>query len=1839
MKKILSFIFISLFVFIIGFSFNKNIEVKANSTPSIVDGYYQIGTKEDLYWFASFVTAGNTSANAKLTNDITVNSGDLSTLTGPSNSYEMWTPIGLEPSGNNDGIDTAHSYLGTFDGCGYTIYGLYYYDMFTYAANAGLFAIIGSGGVVKNVNIGKSWFAASSYIGAIAGAVSDGTIDNCHNVGSYVGAAAYAGGIVGSSKSGTIINSSNSGTVKFYEVNDGINFAFENIGGIAGNISGGKIENCFNFGTVSAGEVASVGGIVGQNVSSGQVINSVNKGNVTGSMNTGGISGYQYGGSAKIANCINVGTITKTSTTSATVADILGNPFGVSTVENSYYTGDPSFGQNSNSGTHISIEKVYSGELAVLMGWGQTLDGVSLPRVDGATIYKYYNESLVLSYSNDENVKCYHNGGTATCMNMAVCDACLEEYGEKDFNNHVGEEYNYELNESDKTKHDKIHSCGEIHSSEEHSLVNGVCEKCEAECGVDFDHVANSNGVCTKCSGFVAPELDSDGYYMITNYGHMFWFAQQVNSGNNTINGKLMNDVSMTSSYKWTPIGVTENNSNVSGGYKGTFDGQKYYIRSFSSFNNDANTTAGLFGTIASGGVVRNVGMLTAYVTLNTNEHYAGLIAGQILEGGLVEKCYIKDCTFNATNSIVGGIAGVNKGTISQCFVYSTTVTGKEGHYGGIVGDYNGGTIKFTYTDHEYLGTTIEEYMGTLTYAEGNVSENRLKSGEITYNLNIPSNTFYQCLSYSSASNNDKYPLFNGNDSNFVIMGTFADYNFYGNDGENYSIHHDLIIEEGTLLSVEERLTLKIYSGITLTNNGRLNVDGTFNILGAVVNNADMVVDGTLTGSGTLSGEGNFSTTILSDSQIGEVEDKVYDGIDITEEVDEIIAFPTKTLLGQVFGISGWHVSKNYEKVLDAYDYEILIFRSSGETITRTFSITPLLIEESAISLEYENHLFIGAELKPLLLVEGYDLVEGRDYDLIYTDNYNVGTANVSIVFKNNYSGEYTKSFTIEQVVVGENASIEIDLSDQYFKDEDIEVEVVVKVGEYELNKNVDYTVNYLDNYEPGTAIVQVRSSDNCVVSGDYYFTILAKPITVTTEDINFDADSVSDCDMSLVSYTVDGLLEGNRIEFEIFENDYTLDIKGIYNDEDVNLKYYYDITYDVVGKVHVFRTKYSYDSNGNHWRDCLKMSCEEVIDFGSHSGGEATCNSGGYCEYCGQMYIDATGIHDRVDGVCKDCGDVSNAVAWIDEDGDGTFNGNESGYDMLSWALNSGKTVRLRQDVDDYVGGVGADNVHTILDLNGYRLYSTSYGQVAAQSGTNFILEIIDSSLAKTGKLDMTISIQAGKTVILNGVSVNNVYNYGGTLNIKDSSLVLLHNAGTVIFSEGYDLGSFEVNYNESGKFYVGEAEVYYDTEQSIFICVGEHDNVEASCKHPKGCTICQVKEGEALPHTEEVVPGYAKTCTEDGLTDGVYCTVCEEMLVKQEVIKAGHTEEVVPGYAATCEEPGLTDGLYCTVCEETLVEQETIDALGHNDNEYGYCANCEISIYGTQLNIGDDLSMKYYIEVIDQNIIEGKKLSMSFVRNEEEFVVKDYVIVGEYYVFVFKDIAPQEIGDDIDAYLYIGDDIVDSLLDYSVEDNCKNILSEANEDDFALITLVHNLLIYGQKAQLYLDYNLENPIADDMELNAYNHSPESYDDVMNNYGFSGNNLEDCNIRSLSVRFGVNNRIYIKMYINIEVYKNIQVVINNTSKYTQNIYTLDDLIDLGDGYYGLYTEAFAAYELEHVLRIELRNEGTMATDIYYNVNNYIYAMYNGATSNEEMKELALALYRYGKAAIWYKSN
>ena len=217
------------------------------------DEVYEIGNAGQLYWFAGLVNGTlegvtrNKSANAVLTDNITVNKGVLDTNGEPkSASFRNWTPIGVFE------LATQTGYNGTFDGNNKTISGLYFND--TTIGRIGLFGAFT--GIVKNVGVVDSYFNGLTLVGGVCGYAKNGIITNCYNNSTVIGG--------------------------------------NKVGGICGeNDINVKIINCYNLGAVSG--TTNIGGMCGLKSSNGTITNCYY---LSGTA-TGGINGADAAGSAE----------------------------------------------------------------------------------------------------------------------------------------------------------------------------------------------------------------------------------------------------------------------------------------------------------------------------------------------------------------------------------------------------------------------------------------------------------------------------------------------------------------------------------------------------------------------------------------------------------------------------------------------------------------------------------------------------------------------------------------------------------------------------------------------------------------------------------------------------------------------------------------------------------------------------------------------------------------------------------------------------------------------------------------------------------------------------------------------------------------------------------------------------------------------------------------------------------------------------------------------------------------------------------------------------------------------------------------------------------------------------------------------------------------------------------------------------------------------------------------------------------------------------------------------------------------------------------------------------
>lgn len=149
------------------------------------------------------------------------------------------------------------------------------------------------------------------------------------------------------------------------------------------------------------------------------------------------------------------------------------------------------------------------------------------------------------------------------------------------------------------------------------------------------------------------------------------------------------------------------------------------------------------------------------------------------------------------------------------------------------------------------------------------------------------------------------------------------------------------------------------------------------------------------------------------------------------------------------------------------------------------------------------DQLYTGYAITPSVTVSlnGTMLIQNVDYYVSYSNNRNVGTANVTITGRGNYSGSRSLTFRILAKDLA-NATVG-SISTQKYTGNDITPSVTVKIGENTLTRNVDYTLTYYDNREPGTASIVIRGTGTCTGSKTVTFKIAQPSLSAATVKVS----------------------------------------------------------------------------------------------------------------------------------------------------------------------------------------------------------------------------------------------------------------------------------------------------------------------------------------------------------------------------------------------------------------------------------------------------------------------------------------------------------------------------------------------------------------------------------------------------------------------------------------------------------------------------------------------------------------------------------------------------------------
>jgi len=606
------------------------------------------------------------------------------------------------------------SFTGVFDGKGHAIShlkvkGTRYLGLFGQLGGWGTDAEVRNLGVVDANIIGSG-----RYVGGLVGENWLGSISTSYSSGSVSGTGTSVGGLVGSNWSpGSITASYSTGTVS----------GKDQVGGLVGG-NGGPVTGCYSTGTVSG--TVEVGGLVGYNGDS--VAQCYSTSPVTGNEDVGGLAGSSWG---DVTDCYSTGTVGGTVGVGGLVG---GNDWG-------------SVAQCYSTSTVTGNEDV--GGLA---GWscGDVTDCYSTGAVNGSSSV---GGLMGRNGCPDEPSR----GHVRNCYSTGTVRGNGPDVGGL-----VGSDQasSYHLPVKGITTNSfwDIQTSGQATSAGGTGKTTAQMRDPQTFMAAAWDFVGKADGgsdiwAVPKEVGYPIlwwqlspwPSLPTfSGGTGEPNDPYRISTAKDLNSiGYNPrlmqCHFKLVADLDLTG-VPFCPIGW------ISCPYGGVFDGMGHAISHLTIKGGDC---VGLFGQLAPGGQVRNLGILDVNVVAS-GEFVGGLVGS----GGAVTACYstgrvsgdqrvgglvgglggsatdsystatvsggnavgglagssfgdVTDCYSTGAvsgKSSVGGLVALNSGAVTAC--YSTGRVSGDSCVGGLVG-WNDGTVAQCYTTGTVTGNTI----------------------------------------------------------------------------------------------------------------------------------------------------------------------------------------------------------------------------------------------------------------------------------------------------------------------------------------------------------------------------------------------------------------------------------------------------------------------------------------------------------------------------------------------------------------------------------------------------------------------------------------------------------------------------------------------------------------------------------------------------------------------------------------------------------------------------------------------------------------------------------------------------------------------------------------------------------------------------------------------------------------------------------------------------------------------------------------------------------------------------------------------------------------------------
>ena len=244
------------------------------------------------------------------------------------------------------------------------------------------------------------------------------------------------------------------------------------------------------------------------------------------------------------------------------------------------------------------------------------------------------------------------------------------------------------------------------------------------------------------------------------------------------------------------------------------------------------------------------------------------------------------------------------------------------------------------------------------------------------------------------------------------------------------------------------------------------------------VGNANIIIKGIGNYSGTLTKSFTISPKNIAETYISNIEKQQHNGKEINPSI-QISDGSSKLELDKDYTVS-------YKNNINVGTAKVTITGLNNYTgqLEKEFEIvessTNTRKDLSVISCtQIQDKIYTGKLITPEVVLKDndYTLIKGTDYELAYTNNLNIGKATLTITGLGNYSGMILREFNIIKKDI--NYTLIDDISDQEYNGKEIKPTITITSDFIKLKENEDYTIEYSNNIQVGTATITITGINN----------------------------------------------------------------------------------------------------------------------------------------------------------------------------------------------------------------------------------------------------------------------------------------------------------------------------------------------------------------------------------------------------------------------------------------------------------------------------------------------------------------------------------------------------------------------------------------------------------------------------------------------------------------------------------------------------------------------------------------------------------------------------------------